>query len=439
MMPRLSRAPRLAVVVALLSGIGLSCGPLTLAQSALRQTDLDRIARETAEVRGLPALGSIDDVFLSKDELMTMMPNLVGEETDRAEAAAQSRSLAALGLIPAGTDLFDLSVRLMDEQAAGFYDPLTDKMFVLAGDDTAAEEYFYSHEVVHALQDADLDPNDLMENPPTGNSDAGLAELALYEGDAVATSNDYLAKHPALALAILKEPQSDFPELEQAPGASVVDLVFPYASGLSFVERLRAAGGWERVNAAYADMPVSTEQILHPEKYLERDVPSTMALPDPQTALGAGWQTIDEDTLGELQIGALLADLKSGGGFDTRTGQLALPETAHNAAAGWDGDRYALWSDGTRDALVWRSVWDTPEDARAFSRALAAFGQHRWGSEYQGESLDDIALVTSEVAARIQLDGQEVRYVQAPDRAMADETLTALRTAQAPNPAPGPN
>jgi hypothetical protein len=278
-----------------------------------------------------------------------------------------------------------------------------------------------------------------MENPPTGNSDADLAELALYEGDAVAASNDYLAKHPALALAILKEPQSDFPELEQAPGASVVDLVFPYASGLSFVERLRAAGGWDRVNAAYADMPASTEQILHPETYLERDVPASVALPDPQTALGANWETVDADTLGELQISALLANLRSGGGFDTRTGQLALPEAARKAAAGWDGDRYALWSDGTRDVLVWRSVWDTPEDARAFSRALAAFGEQRWGSEYHGESLDDVALVAPDIATQIQLDGQEVRYVQAPDRALADKALTALRTAPAPNPAPGPN
>jgi hypothetical protein len=438
MMSHLPRAFRLAIVAALLSGIALSGGPLTLAQSAPRQSELDRIARETAEVRGLPPLGDIDDVFLSKDELMAMMPDLVGEDTDRAEAAAQSRSLAALGLIPDGTDLFDLSVRLLDEQAAGFYDPLTDKMFVLAGDDTATEEYFYSHEVVHALQDAYLDPNDLMENPPTGNSDADLAELALYEGDAVAASNDYLAKHPALALAILKEPQSDFPELEHAPGASVIDLVFPYASGLSFVERLRAAGGWDRVNAAYADMPVSTEQILHPEKYLERDAPSTVPLPDPQTALGAGWQTVDEDTLGELQISALLANLRSGGGFDTRTGQLALPEAARNAAAGWDGDRYALWSDGTRNVLAWRSVWDTPEDARAFSRALAAFGEHRWGSEYHGESLDDVALVAPDIATQIQLDGQEVRYVQAPDRTLADKALTALQTAPAPNPAPGP-
>ena len=438
-MPHLLHAPRLAVAVALVSGITLSGSPLALAQSTPREADLDRIARETAEVRGLPPLDAIADVFLSKHELTAMMPDMIGADTDRAEVAAQSRSLAALGLIPEGTDLFDLSVRLMDEQAAGFYDPVTDKMYVLADDSAGAEEYFYSHEVVHALQDAYLDPNDLMEVPPTGNSDADLAALALYEGDAVAASNSYLAMHPALALAILQEPQSDFPELEQAPGASVVDLIFPYASGLSFVERLRAAGGWERVNAAYADIPASTEQVLHPEKYLQRDVPSSLTLPDPRAALGAGWQTVDQDTLGELQIAALLANLGLGEGFNALTGQLALPEAARNAAAGWDGDRYALWSDGSRDALVWRSAWDTPEDARAFSRALAAFGQHRWGSAYSGENPDDVALVTADITARIQLDGQEVRYVQAPDRALADDALEALRATLAPTPAPGPN
>ena len=235
------------------------------------------------------------------------MPEIMAEEMEPDEAAAQSRALAALGLLPPGIDLFGLHLRLLGEQAAGFYDPITDEMIVLSDGDLNAEKYFYSHEVIHALQDAYLDPDDLMEDMDGLNADEALAVIALYEGDAVAGSNDYLASDLPLAMALLDEAGTDFPELDQAPAAVGVTLLFPYVSGLDFVERLRGDGGWDAVNAAYGDLPASTEQILHPLKYLERDVPVELALPDPTATLGAGWRVVDDDTLGELQTSLLLA------------------------------------------------------------------------------------------------------------------------------------
>ena len=408
--------------------------------AATLEADLDRIARETAALRGLPPLSEIDDILVSQDELLAMMPELIAEEIDSEDAAAQSRSLSAIGLIPDGVDLLDLTVRLMGEQAAGFYDPITDEMLVLFDGNLGVTEYFYSHEVIHALQDAHLDPNDVMEDMTDLNSDEMLAAIALYEGDAVAGSTAYLDEHPALALALLREAGGDFPVLDEAPAAIGITLLFPYTSGLDFVDRLLSEGGWDAVNAAYADMPVSTEQILHPLKYLDRDEPSSVALPDPTIALGEGWRVVDEETLGELQIAVLLAALDPGEGFNGITGEIALPEAARNAASGWDGDRFALWEDddGKQETLVWRSVWDTPQDARAFSRALAEFGNNRWNSVFNGESPDDVALVTPDSAARILLDGQEILYVQAPDLNLADAALAALQNAPLPDPAPGP-
>jgi hypothetical protein len=405
------------------------------------EANLDRVAHETAEQRELPPLADIDDVLVSQDELLAMMPELIAEEMPPEEATAQSRSLTALGLIPAGTDLLDLTVRLMGEQVAGFYDPLSDEMLVLFDGNPGLTEYFYSHEVIHALQDAYLDPDDLMEDPSALNSDQNLAAISLYEGDAVVGSAAYLQRHPALTGALLREAGRDSPVMDEAPASVAVTLLFPYTSGVTFVDRLLGEGGWDAVDATYADMPASTEQILHPLKYLERDQPSRIALPDPAAELGAGWRVVDEDTLGELQTAVLLADFEPGEGFNGITGDVTLPEAARNAAAGWDGDRFALWEDGNgeRETLVWRSVWDTPEDARAFSRALAQFGNDRWNGVFNGESPDDVALVTPEIAARILLDGQEVLYVQAPDLSMADAALAALQTAPPPDPAPGPD
>jgi hypothetical protein len=428
------------IVLILVLVLGAAAGGAAHAQDASLEPTRDRIAYETAAIRELPPLAHIDDVLLTHDELLARMPELIAEESDPDVLAAQSRTLAALGLIPEGTDLFDLTVRLMSEQAAGFYDPISDQMFVVADGPFDAEEYFYSHEVVHALQDAHLDPNDLMEETESDNSDATLARSALYEGDAVTASNAYLAKHRAVAVALLRKAQSDFPELETAPGAMSAVLVFPYVAGESFVGRLQRAGGWNEVDAAYAEMPASTEQILHPDKYLQRDRPSSVALPDPTEALGDGWGVVDADTLGEFQTSVLLANFAPGQGFDRVTGGIELPEAARNAAAGWDGDRFALWENASsgQDVLVWRSVWDTNEDARAFSHALVQFENTRWGGTFTGERADDVTLTTSDVAARLVLKGQEVLYVQAPDLALANDALAALQTAPAPDPAPGP-
>ena len=160
------------------------------------EANLDRVAQRDGRATGAPPLAEIDDVLVSQDELLAMMPELIAEEMTPEEAVAQSRSLAALGLIPAGTDLLDLTVRLMSEQAAGFYDPLSDEMLVLFDGNPGLTEYFYSHEVIHALQDAYLDPDDLMEDLTALNSDQALATIALYEGDAVAGSAAYLERAP---------------------------------------------------------------------------------------------------------------------------------------------------------------------------------------------------------------------------------------------------
>ncbi len=431
---RWSRIRGVAIICAI-AGVVLALpdGGHSQTEDAALELELERIARETAALRELPALQEIDDVVFSRDELLAMMPEVMAQEIDVEQAAAEARAYAALGLLPEGLDLLDLAVGVMGEQAMGFYDPLTDEMMVVteSPDSLGAGEYFYAHEIVHALQDAHLDPDDFLENRDTLNGDEALAALALFEGDAVATSNLYLAAHPALAVALLQELQTEFVELEAAPAAVSVILVFPYSSGLAFVERLRTEGGWEAVDAAYADIPTSTEQILHPRKYLVRDEPIPVALPEPDEALGDGWTLVAEDTLGELQTALLLAALAPGEGFDATTGRLDVPESARNAAAGWDGDRFALWEDAAKgqQVLVWRSVWDTPEDARAFGRALAQFGDERWGGFFNGESPDDVALVTAEVAARIVVADDEVYSVQAADLPTADAALAAMQAA----------
>jgi hypothetical protein len=144
-------------------------------------------------------------------------------------------------------------------------------------------------------------------------------------------------------------------------------LLFPYLSGAEHVRQYksRRGGGWP-----FDSLPVSTEQILHAEKFFGvRDDPTTVTLPP----LRSG-KAVYEGDLGEFETRVFLYQHTR-----AQAGSVA-------AAAGWDGDRYVLVSlPGGGEALVWVSVWDSAIDAAEFVDALdlAVPGRYK-GAQRQG-------------------------------------------------------
>lgn len=431
--PRWSMTAATMLVAALLAGgpaVAARAQEQTQAPTEEQEAAFDRVAAATAELRGLPIETEIDEVFLSREGLAERLPRDLAEDYPAAEAEGDARAWAAFGLIPEGTDLLTLYTDLLAEQVAGFYDPQTDEMVVVGGDFGALEELTYSHEVVHALQDQHLGLDELTDVEPNEiPDDAGVAMTALYEGDATVASFAYVLDNPALAARIAGSALLDQPEtpiLNAAPPVLAIWLLFPYLGGQPFVEALRAEGGWDAVNAAYADLPTSSEQILHPEKYLDRDEPTPVVLPELAPTLGDGWAVVDENVIGELQTAIMLANLSPGEGISMTTGGIELPEAAAAAAAGWDGDWYQLWGNADREVLAWRSVWDSDEEATAFAAALAAYDEQRFGGAFGGETTASVAMDAADRSARIERDGTTVTYVLAPDADLAEATMTTL-------------
>jgi hypothetical protein len=131
---------------------------------------------------------------------------------------------------------------------------------------------------------------------------------------------------------------------------------WPYLDGLDFIMRLERDGGIEAVDAAFENLPRSTEQIIHPERY-PNDVPTPVDVPDLSAELGPGWADLDAAVVGELWLDLALG-LRLGEG------------EAASAAAGWDGGTYRAWSDGEAVAVVLSTVWDTEADAEEFAAAM---------------------------------------------------------------------
>jgi hypothetical protein len=154
--------------------------------------------------------------------------------------------------------------------------------------------------------------------------------------------------------------QTPVPDMSGIPSWMVRLLEFPYLSGAEFVGQLYASGGWDAVNAAFDDLPTSTEQVLHPGAYADHEAPIAVDPLDLWSAVGADWGHASDTTLGEAWMAIWLEGIGVTG------------TVADQAAEGWGGDRLTVATDADGGwTLGWRIVWDTSADASQFETAYA--------------------------------------------------------------------
>jgi hypothetical protein len=283
-------------------------------------------------------------------------------DLDRGYPLARRRADEALyeklGLLPEGTDLREVQGSVFGEQVAGYYDPRTGRLRIVDNGATAnpvLDEVTIAHELTHALEDQRFD---LDTDRTEAGGDGALAYTALVEGTATGVMFEYLKRHFSAEDAfggLLGSAFAGDANGGNLPPFVLAGLLFPYQAGQRFVDDLyRRAGGWTLIDLALRDRPpLSTEQILHPRKWIEVEVPEVVPVPDPPR--GVGWRRIGAGVLGEWQTAELLA---LGG------------RRRDDAAAGWGGDRYAVWEQGSETAVTVRWRWDTQRDADEFVPAL---------------------------------------------------------------------
>lgn len=266
----------------------------------------------------------------------------------------RSQAWGTIGVIPAGTSIRDALLTFQTGQVVGFYNPANGKLVYIGDTDLSlTERYILAHELTHAIDDQNFGLGRIDPIAARCDDEAFAAALGAVEGSAQFFATQVIVRFPQEATA---DGGGDAGSLDGVP-AFIVDLqLWPYTAGLAFVQRLQEEGGTERVNEALRTFPVSTEQIIHPERW-PNDVPQPVDVPDLGSELGAGWSDLDVMTVGELWI-QLMLDLRLEG------------DQASAAAAGWDGGLYRAWSDGSRTAIVLRTRWDTPEEARGFVAAM---------------------------------------------------------------------
>lgn len=266
-----------------------------------------------------------------------------------------------LGVVPDTTDVVGLLTRLLTEQVVGFYDPKRKTLFVVEGRSGVERETVLRHELTHALQDqyVNLDSIQNIQN----DDDRVEAAQAVFEGHATVMMVGNAARTIAWDKARegIRQARASNPIFGSAPSFIAEGLLFPYLGGAEFVRT--AMGDGTSSAQLLAQLPTSTSQVLHKEKWGPKGNPTELVR---FTARGATVRY--ENSFGEFETRLLLAEL------------LGDVSRAARAAAGHDGDRYAVLAFPAGDGLALVTAWDTPLDAEEFAEAAAAAMAKRYNS-----------------------------------------------------------
>jgi len=331
----------------------------------------NEILEEVSKMRGLKVLNPVKSGIKSRSEIRQEVIRNFEESMKPEELDAINKTLIAYGLVPQDFKYRDFMVSLLTEQVAGFYRPKSKELFLADWNDLNQQRPVMAHELTHALQDQHF--NLLrFEDWPRGDSDRETAIHALIEGDATGVMYNYQLK--SLKSDITRLPsfvnfsdqagaQSDKDGQQifnSAPAVIKESLIFPYVYGVSFIQEIVKKQGWASVTRAYTELPQSTEQIIHIDKYLAHEQPIVDKLPDLTSVLTPGWKKIDTDVSGEFGYFIILSEFIG-------------KKEARPASQGWGGDQFTLYENlRTKQLLlVHRSIWDTKDDAEEFFKAYA--------------------------------------------------------------------
>ncbi|MFL5731981.1 MAG: hypothetical protein ACJ78Q_02175 [Chloroflexia bacterium] len=334
--------------------------------SAAEQAEVAQVESDTSDLRGLDPKTDVVEKFVPGAQMQANLTDELKQDYTPEESKRDTTTFWLLRLLKdPNTDLLKLQQDLLGEQVLGYYDHKKKELFVRSDDpqlSPLARETL-AHEYTHSLQDQYYDLGKL--RPDHMENDRGTAVLSLVEGDASISGIAYAKQYmtPADFQSVLDESRNSSTKVIDAAPRYVRDsLLFPYDQSVEFITQLIQAqpGSFKGIDDAFRDPPQSSEQILHPEKYLDkpRDVPVAVTLPPLTSTLGTGWTHRYSDTMGEFDLGEILKD----NGVEE--------PTAAAAAAGWGGGRYSLYQNGDKALVYLGTVWDTAKDATEYNDAL---------------------------------------------------------------------
>lgn len=355
---------------------------------------IDGTVNKVAKLRGLAVKQEVPCEVQGKDEVRSYIASAFKKQMSPARMKGEHLLYSELGMLPSTFDYENELIDVYTSQLGGYYDPHK-KRYVMAGWlPGLMQETIAVHELTHALQDQHFGLAKFVDNSEP-ITDSSMANAALIEGDATAVMLDYamvnagqpqLAKQKDISAILFQQVASVvlLPDLAKVPGTIKYSMVFPYTSGIRFVQKLLQEGDYSFVDKAFKNMPQTTEEVLHPEKFLARingkvkknseyikltkeDIYSLDKSVPKECLKKADNNNIHTDSLGEFVISLMLSE-----------GKFVSASKSAKASAGWAGDIAFACSvnnveDSSKQKLSYVALlanWDSKADAQEFFKAV---------------------------------------------------------------------
>jgi hypothetical protein len=363
------------------------------------------IAAQLTEISGMKLRHAVPCDFISKEQINQFLKKRIKETSTPEEVRAEELTLKKFGLIPQDFDLAKNEVDLLTEQAAAFYDYDRKKLFITDSTSSESQTPVLAHELSHALADQNYNLARFIRQGRKSD-DGSTARLAVMEGQATWMMSEYLARQAGTSLkdsATLaatmatmaagdeggesNKSDGEFPVFDKEPLYLKLTLVFPYTRGMSFQQAVLVRHPQDGFGEVFLRAPVSTQQILHPEKYFDHVKPTDPVLP--VVHLPHGYKGLVGGELGELEQGILLE-------------QYVGKTRAANLAPHWRGCNFELQENkkAGRVVLLYATEWDSEESADQYFVAYREVMHKKWKN----------MTVTSEAADALTGTGDDGRF-----------------------------
>ena len=327
------------------------------------------------QITGLKIHRQVPFDLITKDQVNQFLKDRIKEEVDPEDLRIEDLSLTKFGFVPQDFDLAKTEVDLLTEQAAAFYDYHKKKLYITDWAPKDMREEALIHELAHALADQNFHLERFIRKG-SDNDDMSTAREAVMEGQATWLMSETVQRRAGQTLKgspdavelmskAMDSGGKDYPVFDSSPLYLRRTLVFPYTQGLLFqnavVEKLDRAAFAQ----VFRHPPVSTQQILHPEKYFAGAAPTHPALP--RLSVRKGYKKLAVGTMGELDHALLIE-------------QFLDPKRAEEIAPHWRGGAYALEEKKSEQRVVleYSVEWEDADWARQYFEAYQQVLRKKW-------------------------------------------------------------
>ncbi len=377
--------------------------------------ELDRLKKSVVEIGRLGFKRDVPVRYLDRSQLKSYIERLFESDYPDELAAKEEEVIYWMGFTTEKIALKPLRKKIILENVGGMYNEKTKELL-------AVEEFrsidmlnapALAHELRHAIQDQHFHLAALFGDL-SDFDDRKLAVLAAVEGDATLVMIRQLGFDPELiGEAFSPENVLSFSAmagaqtLSSAPDIIKYQLLMPYLEGMKFSRAVFKDRKWKGLNQVLSRQPLSSEQILHPQKYLARENPQ---------AVFTGFrpsrgELLHDGVIGEYYLNVLL---KNG------------PEIA-DAAAGWGGDRFSLYRHGDSRLLLWEAHWDTAADCSRFRADFQKFLEKKFHAVFQNSQTHGRPFSAGSGAAGyffLHQDNARLFYARSNDRTQINELIS---------------